>query len=105
MRKVSVLIAAIAALSLQPVAAQSAGSEIGRIKNVTSGVEVTRNGRTYRAVSGMRLVEDPASFIPALESAHALAVLPMLDLSQQPTVVINLSGRGDKDLQTFMKYI
>ncbi|WP_299193586.1 FecR domain-containing protein [uncultured Erythrobacter sp.] len=58
MRKVSFLIAAIAALVVQPAAAQSAGEEIGRVKNVTSGVEVTRDGRTYRAVSGMRLVED-----------------------------------------------
>ena len=43
--------------------------------------------------------------IPALESAHALSVLGRLDLSKDQTVVVNLSGRGDKDLATYMKYI
>jgi tryptophan synthase beta chain len=41
--------------------------------------------------------------IPALESAHALAVLPDLDLKKDAIVVICLSGRGDKDLGTYMK--
>lgn len=43
--------------------------------------------------------------IPALESAHALAALPHLDLKPNETTVISLSGRGDKDLATFMKYL
>ena len=43
--------------------------------------------------------------IPALETAHALAVLPKLKLSQSQVVVINLSGRGDKDLDAFTNYI
>lgn len=43
--------------------------------------------------------------IPAIESAHALAVLPYLKAAPNETVVINLSGRGDKDLATFMKYL
>jgi len=45
--------------------------------------------------------------IPALESAHALAVLkqlfPSSRVSQQGVVIICLSGRGDKDLATYMK--
>jgi tryptophan synthase beta chain len=40
--------------------------------------------------------------IPALETAHAFAVLPDLELSYQDTTVICLSGRGDKDLATYM---
>jgi len=40
--------------------------------------------------------------IPALETAHAFAVLPELELSYQDTTVICLSGRGDKDLATYM---
>lgn len=40
--------------------------------------------------------------IPALESAHAFACLPELNLHQSDIVVINLSGRGDKDLATYM---
>ena len=41
--------------------------------------------------------------IPALESAHAFACLQYLDLKPADNVVINLSGRGDKDLNTYMK--
>lgn len=43
--------------------------------------------------------------IPALESAHALAVLPKLGAKPDEVVVINLSGRGDKDLETYQKYV
>jgi tryptophan synthase beta chain len=43
--------------------------------------------------------------IPALESAHALAVLKYLNAGADETIVINLSGRGDKDLDTYMKYV
>lgn len=41
--------------------------------------------------------------IPALESAHALAALHKLKLNTNDTVVVNLSGRGDKDLETYLK--
>lgn len=43
--------------------------------------------------------------IPALESSHALAVLGRLGASENETVILNLSGRGDKDMGTYMKYI
>ncbi|WP_233899761.1 tryptophan synthase subunit beta [Tenacibaculum piscium] len=43
--------------------------------------------------------------IPALETAHALAVLPKMDLKKDQVVVVNLSGRGDKDLETYMKHL
>jgi tryptophan synthase beta chain len=43
--------------------------------------------------------------IPALESSHALAILGSLGASADETVVLNLSGRGDKDMATYMKYI
>ena len=41
--------------------------------------------------------------IPALETAHALAVLPKIKFKKDQVVVINLSGRGDKDLEIFIK--
>jgi tryptophan synthase beta chain len=41
--------------------------------------------------------------IPALESAHALAALNQLKFNKQDIVVVCLSGRGDKDLATYMK--
>ena len=41
--------------------------------------------------------------IPALESAHALAVLEQKTFRPEEIVVINLSGRGDKDMQTYKR--
>lgn len=43
--------------------------------------------------------------IPALESAHALAVLDRMTFAPEATVVINLSGRGDKDMHTYLSNI
>lgn len=40
--------------------------------------------------------------IPALESAHALAVLDQRKFGKDDVVVINLSGRGDKDMHTYL---
>jgi tryptophan synthase beta chain len=42
--------------------------------------------------------------IPAIETAHALAVLPKMKLKKADILVINLSGRGDKDLNTYINY-
>jgi len=42
--------------------------------------------------------------IPALESSHALAVLNKINLTPEMNVVINLSGRGDKDMDTYTSY-
>ncbi|WP_346238192.1 tryptophan synthase subunit beta [Niabella insulamsoli] len=41
--------------------------------------------------------------IPALESAHALAALKQIPFKKEDNVVICLSGRGDKDMETYMK--
>lgn len=43
--------------------------------------------------------------IPALESAHALAKLKDLLLKPEDVVVVCLSGRGDKDLETYIKHL
>jgi len=43
--------------------------------------------------------------IPALESAHAFAVLQKRKFEKSDVIVINLSGRGDKDLETYQKYM
>ncbi len=42
--------------------------------------------------------------IPAIESAHALAALEQLQFNLNDNVVLNLSGRGDKDLETYIKW-
>lgn len=40
--------------------------------------------------------------IPALESAHALAVLERIKARKDEVLVVNLSGRGDKDMETYI---
>ncbi|MDH5605184.1 MAG: tryptophan synthase subunit beta [Cyclobacteriaceae bacterium] len=42
--------------------------------------------------------------IPAIESAHALAALKMISFRKEDIVIVNLSGRGDKDLETYIKW-
>ncbi len=42
--------------------------------------------------------------IPAIESAHALAILKKKEFKPSDIVVVNLSGRGDKDLNTYIDY-
>ena len=42
--------------------------------------------------------------IPALESSHALALLPHLNFHPEDVVVVNVSGRGDKDISTYLAH-
>ncbi|MCT8339747.1 tryptophan synthase subunit beta [Flavobacteriaceae bacterium TK19130] len=42
--------------------------------------------------------------IPAIETSHALAALDQMNFQKEDIVVINLSGRGDKDLDTYIHY-
>ena len=41
--------------------------------------------------------------IPALESAHALGALPKMKFKPTDVVVLTVSGRGDKDIETYLK--
>jgi tryptophan synthase beta subunit len=42
--------------------------------------------------------------IPALESAHAIAALEKIGIEKEEVIVINLSGRGDKDMLTYIEH-
>lgn len=42
--------------------------------------------------------------IPAIESSHAFAIFEDKKFNPEDIVVINLSGRGDKDLQNYIDY-
>lgn len=42
--------------------------------------------------------------IPAIESSHALAIFETRNFKKDDVVIVNLSGRGDKDLDTYIKY-
>jgi tryptophan synthase beta chain len=43
--------------------------------------------------------------IPALESAHALAALNQISFGEKDVTVVNLSGRGDKDMEAYLNYL
>ena len=50
----------------------------------------------------MRLLSESEGIIPALESAHAIAYAARLapTMANDRVMIVNLSGRGDKDMQT-----
>lgn len=56
------------------------------------------------AMQASLLLSKLEGIIPAIESAHALAQLEKMTFKEDDVVVVCLSGRGDKDLATFMKY-
>jgi tryptophan synthase beta chain len=55
------------------------------------------------ALQAAKFLARMEGIIPALEPAHALAYLEKLAAKPDEIVVINLSGRGDKDLQTYIQ--
>ncbi len=59
------------------------------------------------AVDALCQLSELEGIIPALETAHAFAYLEKLcpQLEGSPRIVINCSGRGDKDVQTIAKYL
>lgn len=59
------------------------------------------------AIEGVKLLASTEGIIPALETAHAIAFLPKLAEQMKPDqiIVLNLSGRGDKDMNTISKYL
>jgi tryptophan synthase beta chain len=60
-----------------------------------------------QALAGFKLTSQLEGIIPALETAHALAYLETLcpSLTGSPKLVINCSGRGDKDVNTVAKFM
>jgi tryptophan synthase beta chain len=60
-----------------------------------------------QALEGFQRLSRLEGIIPALETAHAIAYLDILcpQLSGSPKIVINCSGRGDKDVQTVIKVL
>jgi tryptophan synthase beta chain len=60
-----------------------------------------------QALEGLQRLSQLEGIIPALETAHAIAYLDVLcpQLAGSPKIVINCSGRGDKDVQTVIKHL
>ena len=59
------------------------------------------------ALEGFKLLSECEGIIPALETAHAIAYLRTLapELGKDKVIVVNLSGRGDKDVQEVMRVL
>jgi tryptophan synthase beta chain len=57
-------------------------------------------------MAALKLLSQAEGIIPAIETAHALAGVEKLMPSLKPgaKILINLSGRGDKDMETAAKY-
>lgn len=68
----------------------------------TSGRGRFESATDEEAMKAAFHISKTEGIIPALETAHAFAVLGKLNLKTTDTVVICLSGRGDKDLATYM---
>ena len=70
--------------------------DVGRVKFVSAtDDEAMQAGIQLSRLEGI---------IPALESAHALAALKQFKFDRDDVVVVNLSGRGDKDLETYIRW-
>ncbi len=73
--------------------------ESGRIAFVSA--------KDSEAVNAMRTLSEVEGIIPALESAHAVAEVMRLAPRRSKTelIVVNLSGRGDKDIDAVTKFL
>ena len=71
----------------------------------TSGRATFINATDEEALAAAFEISRTEGIIPALETAHAFSVLNDMKFDKNDVVVICLSGRGDKDLATYMKYI
>jgi tryptophan synthase beta chain len=70
--------------------------DIGRVKFVSATDDEAMN-------AGIELSRSEG-IIPAIESAHAVAALSQFEFEKDDVIVINLSGRGDKDLETYIRW-
>jgi len=70
--------------------------EVGRVKFTS----VTDDEAMNAGIDLGRL----EGIIPAIESAHAVAALSQFEFDHDDVVIINLSGRGDKDLETYIRW-
>ncbi|RAV98052.1 tryptophan synthase subunit beta [Pseudochryseolinea flava] len=70
--------------------------DVGRVKFVSATDDESMN-------AGIELSRHEG-IIPAIESAHALAALKQFEFAEDDVVVVNLSGRGDKDLETYIRW-
>ena len=96
---------------IEPVHSISAGLDYPGVGPEHAHLHETSRAK-YEAVTddeciaALKLLSRLEGIIPAIESAHALAYLEKLcpQLKGKKTIVVNVSGRGDKDMDTVMNY-
>ena len=96
---------------IEPVHSISAGLDYPGVGPEHAHLHETSRAK-YEAVTddecitALKLLSRFEGIIPAIESAHALAYLEKLcpQLKSRKTIVVNVSGRGDKDMDTVMNY-
>lgn len=71
---------------------------------ITSGRAVSYPITDEEALASVLEVSRLEGIIPALETAHAFSVLEKIEHHENQVVVLNLSGRGDKDLNTYIQH-
>ncbi len=72
---------------------------------IASGRAIALSVTDAEALASAFDISRTEGIIPALETAHAFSALDKLTFKKEDVVVINLSGRGDKDLETYMKFL
>ena len=81
------------------------GPEHAHLKD--TGRVIYESASDAEAMEGVKLLSRTEGIIPALETAHAIALLPRLAETMSPDeiVVVNCSGRGDKDMSTIAQFL
>ena len=88
----------------------SAGLDYPGIGPLHAHIISSGRGKVYsatdeEALEAAMMVTQEEGIIPALETAHAFVALDKMDLKKTDVVVVNVSGRGDKDLATYTEYM
>jgi len=88
----------------------SAGLDYPGIGPLHAHIISSGRGKVYsatdeEALAAAMMVTKTEGIIPALETAHAFVALDKMDLKKDDVVVVNVSGRGDKDLATYTEYM
>lgn len=97
--------------NILPVHSISAGLDYPGVGPLHAYLHKSKRVKYYgvtddECINALKLVSRLEGIIPAIESAHALAYLEKLcpKLDKKNTIVVNISGRGDKDMQSILSY-
>jgi tryptophan synthase beta chain len=103
---------------------QNSGGQISTTHSISAGLDYPAIGPEHawladtrraeytavvdeEAIAAAKLLARTEGIIPALESAHAIAELVKRapKMKRDEIVIVNLSGRGDKDMETLSRYV